>query len=150
MQYTNLGRTGLKVSRLCLGTMNFGPQTTEPDSFAIMDRALETGINFFDTADVYGHGHSEEVLGAALAGIRSEVILATKVGGNFYNRDVTPLRARVATIAALDATVPEIDACPVIPRLSSEPRTKPRMTSSGVMRAIRRLFPRRTMAKPVR
>ena len=54
MEYTNLGRTGLKVSRLCLGTMNFGPQTTEPDSFAIMDRALEHGINFFDTANVYG------------------------------------------------------------------------------------------------
>ena len=54
MQYTQLGRTGLKVSRLCLGTMNFGPQTTEADSFAIMDRALELGINFFDTANVYG------------------------------------------------------------------------------------------------
>ena len=54
MEYTNLGRTGLKVSRLCLGTMNFGPQTDEPDSFAIMDRALDHGINFFDTANVYG------------------------------------------------------------------------------------------------
>ena len=54
MQYTNLGRTGLQVSRLCLGTMNFGPQTTEEDSFAIMDKALELGINFFDTANVYG------------------------------------------------------------------------------------------------
>ena len=50
----NLGRTGLQVSRLCLGTMNFGPQTSEADSFAIMDKALELGINFFDTADVYG------------------------------------------------------------------------------------------------
>ena len=54
MEYTNLGRTGLKVSRLCLGTMNFGPETSEPDSFAIMDRALDEGINFFDTANVYG------------------------------------------------------------------------------------------------
>ena len=54
MQYVRLGRTGLKVSRLCLGTMNFGPQTSEADSFAIMDRALELGINFFDTANVYG------------------------------------------------------------------------------------------------
>ena len=52
MEYTNLGRTGLKVSRLCLGTMNFGPQTDEPDSHAIMDRALEHGINFFDTSIV--------------------------------------------------------------------------------------------------
>ena len=54
MQYTHLGRTGLMVSRLCLGTMNFGPLTSEADSFAIMDHALELGINFFDTANVYG------------------------------------------------------------------------------------------------
>jgi len=54
MEYTYLGRTGLQVSRLCLGTMNFGPQTTEPDRYAIMDKALDLGINFFDTANVYG------------------------------------------------------------------------------------------------
>ena len=54
MEYTQLGRTGLKVSRLCLGTMNFGPKTTEEDSFAIMDKALDLGINFFDSANVYG------------------------------------------------------------------------------------------------
>ncbi len=54
MDYVNLGRTGLKVSRLCLGTMNFGPETSEADSFRILDRALEQGVNFFDTADVYG------------------------------------------------------------------------------------------------
>ena len=54
MQYVHLGRSGVKVSRLCLGTMNFGPETSEADSFAIMDRALELGINFFDTANVYG------------------------------------------------------------------------------------------------
>ena len=67
MEYTNLGRTGLKVSRLCLGTMNFGPQTSESDSFAIMDQALELGINFFDTADVYGwrkgEGVTEQIIG---------------------------------------------------------------------------------------
>ncbi len=54
MEYTHLGRSGLTVSRLCLGTMNFGPQTTEADSHAIMDAAHEHGINFFDTANVYG------------------------------------------------------------------------------------------------
>ena len=54
MEYRRLGRTALRVSPLCLGTMNFGPQTEEPDSFAIMDRALELGINFFDTANRYG------------------------------------------------------------------------------------------------
>jgi aryl-alcohol dehydrogenase-like predicted oxidoreductase len=54
MEYTQLGRTGLKVSRLCLGTMNFGPKTTEEDSFAIMDKAHDLDINFFDAANTYG------------------------------------------------------------------------------------------------
>src|SRR4051812_31452679 len=87
MQYTQLGRSGLKVSRLCLGTMNFGPETTEPDSFAIMDRALELGINFFDTANVYGwkkgEGVTEQIVGRWLAqgGRRERIVLATKVYG---------------------------------------------------------------------
>jgi NDP-hexose 2,3-enoyl reductase len=88
MEYTNLGRTGLSVSRLCLGTMNFGPQTTEPDSFAIMDRALEQGLTFFDTANVYGwklgEGVTEQIIGRWLAqggGRRDQVVLATKVYG---------------------------------------------------------------------
>jgi len=88
MEYTKLGRTGLKVSRLCLGTMNFGPETNEPDSHAIMDRALEHGINFFDTADVYGwkvgEGITEQIIGRWLAqggGRRDKVVLATKVYG---------------------------------------------------------------------
>jgi len=67
MRYTTLGRTGLKVSRLCLGTMNFGSVTDEKESFSIMDRALELGINFFDTADFYGvppgQGLTEEIIG---------------------------------------------------------------------------------------
>jgi aryl-alcohol dehydrogenase-like predicted oxidoreductase len=88
MQYTRLGRTALKVSRLCLGTMNFGPQTSEADSFAIMDRALEHGLNFFDTADVYGwkkgEGVTEQILGRWFAqggGRRDKVVLASKVYG---------------------------------------------------------------------
>jgi aryl-alcohol dehydrogenase-like predicted oxidoreductase len=88
MDYVNLGRTGLKVSRLCLGTMNFGPRTTEEDSFAIMDRALEEGINFFDTANVYGgelgKGITEQIIGRWFAqggGRREQVVLATKVYG---------------------------------------------------------------------
>ncbi|MFB5189174.1 aldo/keto reductase [Alicyclobacillus fastidiosus] len=88
MQYTNLGRTGLKVSRLCLGTMNFGPETEEKDAFRIMDAALDAGINFFDTANVYGgaehHGWTEEIIGRwfAQGGDRRErVVLATKVYG---------------------------------------------------------------------
>ena len=88
MEYTNLGRTGLKASRLCLGTMNFGPQTSEQDSYAIMDRAIELGINFFDTANVYGwkfgEGLTEQIVGRWLAqggGRREKIILATKVFG---------------------------------------------------------------------
>ena len=67
MEYRFLGRTGLRVSPLCLGTMNFGPHTTEADSYAIMDKALELGINFFDTANVYGwkkgEGVTEQIIG---------------------------------------------------------------------------------------
>ncbi|MEV0172843.1 aldo/keto reductase [Streptomyces sp. NPDC050803] len=89
MKYTQLGRTGLKVSRLVLGTMNFGPQTDEAASHAIMDAALDAGINFFDTANVYGwgenKGRTEEIIGSwfALGGARRDkVVLATKVYGN--------------------------------------------------------------------
>lgn len=88
MEYTNLGRTGLKVSRLCLGTMNFGPFTEREDSFAIMDKALELGINLFDTANVYGwelgQGVTETIIGEWFAkggGKRDQVVLATKVYG---------------------------------------------------------------------
>lgn len=88
MQTTHLGRTGVEVSRLCLGTMNFGPRTTEPDSFAIMDRALDEGLNFFDTANVYGQklgeGVTEQIVGRwfAQGGSRREkVVIATKVFG---------------------------------------------------------------------
>ena len=86
MEYKNLGRTGLKVSRLCLGTMNFGWHTTKKDSFALMDKAVEMGINFFDTANVYGwkmgEGLTEQIIGRWLAqggGRREKVVLATKV-----------------------------------------------------------------------
>jgi aryl-alcohol dehydrogenase-like predicted oxidoreductase len=88
MIYAPLGRTGLKVSRLCLGTMNFGPETSEADAHAIMDRALELGLNFFDTANVYGwrlgEGVTEQILGRWFAqggGRRDKVVLATKVYG---------------------------------------------------------------------
>jgi aryl-alcohol dehydrogenase-like predicted oxidoreductase len=88
MEYTHLGRTGLKVSKLCLGTMNFGPQTNEADSFSIMDKALELGINFLDTANVYGwkigEGVTEQIVGRWIAqgnGRREKVVLATKVFG---------------------------------------------------------------------
>ena len=87
MKYTHLGRSGLQVSRLCLGTMNFGPHTDEPDSFKIMDAALDAGVNFFDTANVYGwktgEGITEQIIGRWLAqgGRREKIVLATKVYG---------------------------------------------------------------------
>lgn len=86
MEYVRLGRSGLRVSRLCLGTMNFGPVTSEEDSYAIMDRALELGVNFFDTANVYGwklgEGITEQIIGRWFAkggGRREKVVIATKV-----------------------------------------------------------------------
>ena len=88
MQYVHLGRSGVRVSRLCLGTMNFGPQTSEADGYGIMDQALELGINFFDSANVYGwktgEGMTEQIIGRWLAkggGRRDKVVLATKVYG---------------------------------------------------------------------
>ncbi len=88
METTHLGRTGLVVSRLCLGTMNFGPYTSESDSHAIMDRALDLGVQFFDTANVYGKVHgegvTEQIVGRWLAQgeRRDRIVLATKVYGS--------------------------------------------------------------------
>ncbi|WP_149179292.1 aldo/keto reductase [Streptomyces sp. TRM49041] len=98
MKYTQLGRTGLKVSRLVLGTMNFGPQTDEPTSHGILDAALDAGLNFVDTANVYGwgenKGRTEEIIGSWFAkdpSHRDKVVLATKVYGNMAaDGDVWP------------------------------------------------------------
>jgi aryl-alcohol dehydrogenase-like predicted oxidoreductase len=102
MKYTQLGRTGLKVSRLCLGTMNFGPQTSEEDSFAVMDRAHEHGINFFDTADVYGwkkgEGITEQIIGRWFAqgdNRREKTVLATKLYGEMGD---WPNQSRVSAL----------------------------------------------------
>jgi aryl-alcohol dehydrogenase-like predicted oxidoreductase len=88
MEYRHLGRTGLRVSPLCLGTMNFGPFTSEEDSYALMDKSLELGINFFDTANTYGRkqgeGITEQIIGRWLnqgGGRREQIVLATKVYG---------------------------------------------------------------------
>src|SRR5690349_481704 len=95
MQYNKLGRSNLSVSKICLGTMHFGPYASEQESFRIMDRALDLGINFFDTANVYGgpgdHGRSETIIGswfAQRAGRRDQVVLATKVYNNMADADV--------------------------------------------------------------
>jgi aryl-alcohol dehydrogenase-like predicted oxidoreductase len=112
MDYTHLGRTGLSVSRAVLGTMNFGPQTTEPDSHAIMDRAHELGVNFFDTADVYGwekgEGVTERIIGRWFAqggGRRDKTVLATKLYGDMGD---WPNEGRLSALhirRALDASL---------------------------------------------
>jgi aryl-alcohol dehydrogenase-like predicted oxidoreductase len=81
MEYVGLGRTGVQVSRLCLGCMMFGWKTEEQESLAIIDRAIDEGINFLDTANIYGRGTSEEITGKALRrnGKRDRIVLATKV-----------------------------------------------------------------------
>jgi aryl-alcohol dehydrogenase-like predicted oxidoreductase len=112
MDYTHLGRTGLSVSRLCLGTMNFGPFTSVADSHAIMDAAHEHGINFFDTANVYGRdvgkGRTEEIVGEFFAqggGRREKTVLATKVYGGMGD---WPNQAKLSALnirRALDASL---------------------------------------------
>ncbi len=89
MEYRSFGRTGVKVSPLCLGCMMFGGKTEPEDSYAIIDRALDAGINFLDTANVYSRGRSEEVTGEALKrnGKRASIVLATKVHGTMDDED---------------------------------------------------------------
>ena len=82
MEYINLGKQGVKVSRLCLGTMMFGGATNESDSIGIIHQALDEGINFLDTANVYNQGESERVVGKAIADRRDQVVLVTKVRGS--------------------------------------------------------------------
>jgi aryl-alcohol dehydrogenase-like predicted oxidoreductase len=81
MEYKSLGRSGVKVSEICLGAMMFGGPTNEVDSIAIIGRAIDAGINFIDTANVYNQGESERVVGKAIRDIRDEVVIATKVRG---------------------------------------------------------------------
>src|SRR5262245_45176563 len=90
MEYRSLGRTGVQVSALCLGCMNFGFPTPEEESLTIIDTALEQGVNFLDTANVYNRGRSEEIVGKALKrnGKRNRVVLATKVHGRMADDDV--------------------------------------------------------------
>jgi aryl-alcohol dehydrogenase-like predicted oxidoreductase len=84
MKYTNLGQSGLKVSRICLGTNNFGGQVSEETAIKITDEAIDCGINVIDTANTYAEGKSEKIIGKAIKGHRDEVVIATKVGfGNF-------------------------------------------------------------------
>ena len=90
MDYRSLGRTGVPVSPLCLGCMNFGGKTPEPEAMEIIDKAIDQGLNFLDTANVYSRGDSETVVGKALKrnGKRANIVLATKVHGRMDDADV--------------------------------------------------------------
>ncbi|MET0294040.1 MAG: aldo/keto reductase [Phenylobacterium sp.] len=112
MKYTQLGRTGLTVSRLCLGTMTFGNQNSEPESHAILDAALEGGIDFIDTADVYpmagergSQGRTEEFIGSWLKGKRESVVLATKCVGRMGPKRWNQGMNRKHILEAIDASL---------------------------------------------
>jgi|SRR5918996_561924 aryl-alcohol dehydrogenase-like predicted oxidoreductase len=112
MEYAHVGRLGLVVSRLCLGTMNFGPHTPEEDSHRLMDTALANGINFFDTANVYGRhlgvGTTESIIGDWFAkggGRRDKVVLATKVYGQMGDWPNESRLSKLAIIQQCDASL---------------------------------------------
>jgi len=105
MEYRTLGRAGVKVSPLCLGCMNFGSRTDEKDSIRIIHEALDAGINFIDTADVYSHGASEEIVGKALAGRRDSVVLATKVHGRMGEGPNDAGNSRYHIVRAVEASL---------------------------------------------
>jgi aryl-alcohol dehydrogenase-like predicted oxidoreductase len=109
MFYNNLPGTGLKISRISLGTMMFGAQTSETDSLSIMDYAYENGINFWDTANVYNQGESERIVGKALKGRREEIILATKVCGQMGTKLNDKGLSRRNILAAVEASLERLD-----------------------------------------
>jgi aryl-alcohol dehydrogenase-like predicted oxidoreductase len=105
MEYRTLSTTDLKVSRLCFGTLTFGSQTDEAAASRIVDRCLDAGINFFDTANVYNKGAAETILGRALAGRRQKVILATKVGFKMGDGPEESGLSRLALQKALEGSL---------------------------------------------
>jgi aryl-alcohol dehydrogenase-like predicted oxidoreductase len=140
-----LGRTGLPVSEIGFGGWaiggnaygnSYGP-TDDAEAKRAVRRAYELGCNFFDTADVYGHGHSETLIGEALSDVRDQVIIATKVGGNFYNRDVHPLfRERVSQ--AVGRPLDEIEADAILP-VTHDANFTPAYLRFAVERSLDRL-----------
>ena len=105
MEYRLLGRTGVRVSPLCLGTLNFGNPTAEADAVAITHAALDAGLNFVDTANVYHQGLSETLVGKALAGRRHRVVLATKVHGRMGDGPNDHSGSRLHILRACDASL---------------------------------------------
>ena len=140
-----LGRTGLAVSEIgfggwAIGGNRFGNSYGPTDDGAAqraVHRAVELGCNFFDTADVYAHGHSEELLGEALADVRDKVIIATKVGGNFYNRDVHPLlKERISQ--AVGQPIDELPAGAILP-VTHDTTFSPEYVRFAVQQSLKRL-----------
>ena len=105
MDHRLLGRTGVRVSPLCLGTLNFGGGTDEPDAVRMVHAALDAGLNFVDTADVYHAGESERIVGKALAGRRDKVVLATKVHGRTGLGPNDQGNSRLHILRACDASL---------------------------------------------
>jgi len=105
MEYRVLAHTDLKVSRLSFGTMTFGSQTDDAAARRMIDRCLEAGINFFDTANIYNQGRAETILGQALAGRRPKVILAAKVRGKMENAPEETGLSRAAIHKAIDSSL---------------------------------------------
>ena len=105
MNYRRMGRTGLKVSELCLGCMTFGNEADEVLSVRMIDRALDAGINFLDTANVYSRGRSEEIVGKALQARRDRVVLATKVRGRMGDGPNDEGLSRFAIFQQLEASL---------------------------------------------
>jgi 1-deoxyxylulose-5-phosphate synthase len=105
MEYRLLGRTGVRVSPLCLGTLNLGGPTPEPESIRLVHAALDAGVNFVDTADVYHGGESERVVGKALADRRDHVILATKVHGRTGSGPNDAGNSRLHILRACEASL---------------------------------------------
>src|SRR5260221_6108221 len=105
MEYRRLGASGVLVSPLCLGTMMFGHRTDRPTAERIVGMARDAGVNFIDTADQYAKGESERIVGAALAGSRSEWVVATKVGNRMSDKPNESGFGRVWVTRAIDASL---------------------------------------------
>ena len=109
MDYRKVGRTGLMVSPVCLGTMTFGDQVNEADAIAMMHAAMDAGVNFIDTANMYAKGRSEEIVGKALKGRRDNVVLATKVGSEGNNRPTEHGLSRKHVLHSIETSLRKLD-----------------------------------------
>lgn len=109
MEINHIKGTGLAVSRFCLGTMTFGGQTPEADALRIIDRAVDSGVNFFDTANIYTGGESERILGRALQGRRDRLVVATKAGGPTFKGPNGSGLGRVSILRSLEESLRRLD-----------------------------------------